>query len=183
MKTIQTKKIVEKMTYFNWKKGIIFGKGGFLIMAFLLISMIFSFSLKSQAASSLELSMFVVDKENNKPLEGNKSIIFRIYQNQTNIPIWEETQQLDVNFGLIKTTLGQVNTLPTGLNSENNDYYLGVTIGNDIELEPRKRISPSLFAVSSVYSQTARSLNGSVIGENEGDIVVLGNGDVIDLNF
>jgi len=130
--------------------------------------------------------MFVMDKETNQPLEGTHTLVFTIYPEDSNSSVWQESQEIELNYGLIKTSLGKNESLPTDLDPLNNNYFLGIKIGDDIELTPRKKISPNPFSISSIYSQTSgdsQTLEGSQIGEEEGDIMLLGSGWEVDTAF
>jgi len=134
----------------------------------------------------MDLSMFVMDKETNQPLEGTHTLVFTIYPEDSNSSVWQESQEIELNYGLIKTSLGKNESLPTDLDPLNNNYFLGIKIGDDIELTPRKKISPNPFSISSIYSQTSgdsQTLEGSQIGEEEGDIMLLGSGGEVDTAF
>ncbi len=184
MNLVQTKIIEKIKANFSQKRELILGKGGDFVMVFFAVFLGFIlFSIPAEASIAMDLSMFVLDKETNKPLEGVQTVIFSIYPENSEIAIWQETQEIELNFGLIRTALGEINVLPLNLNMLDNNYYLGIKIGDDKELVPRKRISPNLFAVSSAYAQNAGSLNGSVIGENEGNLMLLGKGGEVDSKF
>ena len=94
--------------------------------------------------------------------------------------------KLSIKQGLIKTTLGKQNQFPENLSVKNNDYYLGVTIADDQELIPRKRLSANPFSVSASYAEEAKNaqtLQGKKIGKSKGDILVLDNNGEIDNNL
>ena len=57
------------------------------------------------------------------------------------------TNQAYVKNGIFSVTLGTVTPINIDING---DYYLGVTIGNDSEMVPRKKISPAPLALNSM---------------------------------
>ncbi|MEI8097177.1 MAG: hypothetical protein WCG73_03670, partial [Candidatus Moraniibacteriota bacterium] len=62
------------------------------------------------------------------------------YPSNTDARLWEETQKVEVKSGLIKAFLGGVVPFPTNLNFEAGDYYIGMRIGTDSEMVPRKKL-------------------------------------------
>src|SRR4030042_3030649 len=52
--------------------------------------------------------------------------------------IWEETQKVKIQNGLLTTYLGGANPIPTSLNFANQIYYFATRVGEDAELIPRK---------------------------------------------
>jgi len=135
------------------------------------------------SAANMDLSMFIMNKETSKPLEGDQNVVFAIYEGEDGLEVWSESQNVNVNYGLLKTSLGKDNNLPDNLDPLNSDYFLGIKIGSDKELAPRKKISPNPFAISAIYAQEAKTLEGKRIGEEEGDIMLLGSNGKVDNDF
>lgn len=91
----------------------------------------------------------------NEPVRGDHQVRFAIYSaDRTELDpypsntdaaqrVWQETQTANLNYGLLKTTLGKNNPFPSDLDFQENTYYLGIRIGNDAELVPRKQLSPT----------------------------------------
>jgi len=184
MESIQTKIIEKLKANFSRKQGLILGKGGGFLVAFFVVFLAFFLNVSSvQAAAEMDVSMFVIDKEENKPLEGDHEVTFTIYVEDSETQVWQESQEVEINYGLIKTVLGEINALPIDLDPLNNNYVLGIQIDDDVELSPRKRITPNQFAITAINALSAASLDGAEVGENSGDIVVLGNGGEIDEKF
>lgn len=74
------------------------------------------------------------------PINGTVSVVFRIYDVATGgTALWEETQGVSVLNGLFNVLLGSVNPIPLDLFS-GSERYLGLTVGSDAEMVPRKRL-------------------------------------------
>ena len=167
MKTKRVKKLLEIL-----KKTKTFG--GFLVM------FLFSFLLltpqPSQAGRDMDLSMWVTEKNSGKPLDGNYDITYQLYDQERNGNIiWEETQNYDIHSGVVTTILGKDNPFPEDLDHQTTDYYLGIIVDGD-PMDSRKRLSPSLLSVNSLFSENSATLQGKTIGEEEDNIPLLGSG-------
>jgi uncharacterized protein (TIGR02145 family) len=158
--------------------------GIFLVM-FLSLILIFS-PQSAQAGRDMDLSMFVTEKDSGKPLTGNFDITFQLFdQEEGGSTVWEETQNFDIYYGVVSTILGKDNPFPEDLEHQTTDYYLGIIVDGD-SMNMRKRLSPTLLSVNSLYSEEAQNsatLQNRTIGEEEGDIPLLGTGGVLDTNL
>ena len=91
------------------------------------------------------------------PVNGTLQIVFSIYNVPAGgAPLWTETQNVIVTQGVYSVNLGDV--APIGL-TFNNPYYLGVRMGADPEMTPRKVLTSVGYAfraltVESVGSHT-----------------------------
>ncbi|MEI8103930.1 MAG: hypothetical protein WCG84_03475, partial [Candidatus Moraniibacteriota bacterium] len=83
-------------------------------------------------------------------------------------PLWQETQTISVKGGLLMARLGVTTPLPAALTFNQGEYYLGIKVGEDVEMIPRKRLNAVPSAVNSQF------LRGLVPGVAAGDIPVLG---------
>jgi len=88
--------------------------------------------------------------------------------------LWEEVQTVTVKNGIFRAFLGSVAPLPDTLNFENGDYYIGIRIGTDSEMIPRKQLGSVPRAVNSQF------LQGRTIGTKKGDIALLGKSGRMD---
>src|SRR3990167_9758110 len=88
--------------------------------------------------------------------------------------LWEEVQTVTVKNGIFRAFLGSVAPLPDTLNLENGDYYIGIRIGTDSEMIPRKQLGSVPRAVNSQF------LQGRTIGTKKGDIALLGKSGRMD---
>jgi hypothetical protein len=104
------------------------------------------------------------------------SMVFSIYADSTGgTALWTETQTaVDVQYGVFSVLLGSVNPIPDSV-FDGNVRYLGVKVGEDSEMTPRKAIvsvgyaykslttdsaNYSLVSSSSMHSYDSDSLNG-----------------------
>ena len=83
--------------------------------------------------------------------------------------LWEETQEVTVKNGIFRVFLGTVTALPASLNFESGDYFIGMRIGEDSEMVPRKKLGSVPSAIN------AQFLQGRTTGTGSGNIPVLGN--------
>ncbi len=93
------------------------------------------------------------------PLNGEYSMVFTIYDDPDlseleNI-IWQESHpSLTVTDGLFNVLLGSL-TLLNATHFADSARYLGITVGEDQEIEPRTRIVTVAYAFQSVMSDSA----------------------------
>ncbi|MBP9751519.1 MAG: hypothetical protein KBD19_01510, partial [Candidatus Moranbacteria bacterium] len=135
---------------------------------------------------SVSLSLFDVK---NEPVNGKYEVRFGIYSRDraevdaypsnadAGVRLWTETKEVEVRNGILRIFLGDTQPLPSGLFSGSSDYYLGVRIGDDSEMVPRKKITSVPSALNS------RFLNGKTIGSRQGDITTLGQGGKVDIKM
>lgn len=98
--------------------------------------------------------------------DGTYTVVFRIYDVASDgIALWTETHTMAIEDGLASTTLGTLTPVTLDFNSA--AYYLGVTIGSDSELSPRKRMG----AVP--YAANAKTLDGKSVGTSANNVLGL----------
>ncbi|NTW14073.1 MAG: hypothetical protein HGA31_03530, partial [Candidatus Moranbacteria bacterium] len=145
----------------------------------------------AQSLDQINVSLSVFDAKN-EAVNGTFQVRFAIYNADRTLAsssdasgkIWEETKQVEVRNGIIRTSLGDTNVLPAGLFSDvSRDYFLGVRIDQDSEMIPRKKISSVPSALNALTASDAASLGGKVVGTKSGDIPVLGSGGKVDINL
>ncbi|MEN8252281.1 MAG: hypothetical protein ABFQ53_01750, partial [Patescibacteria group bacterium] len=134
---------------------------GALVVLVLVIILNFSLSIfNSYAASDNELTYHgkLTDTSNVAVADGDYSFKISIYSVASGgTPIWTArgttgtptAKTVAVQNGVFTTTLGD-----SGDNSLDNitfdsNYYLGVTIGSNSEMTPRRKITPTGFALNS----------------------------------
>lgn len=85
------------------------------------------------------------------------SIVFTIYDDSiSGALLWSETQsQVVVQNGVFSILLGSVNPIPDSV-FDGSIRYLGVKVGDDSEMTPRKGIVSVGYAYRSVFADTAR---------------------------
>ena len=95
---------------------------------------------------------------NNNPITTTTPLRFTIYNSQSSSGsalLWQEVQAVNPDTdGMFKTQIGQKNPISSSIFSGNPALYLGMTVGNDKELQPRQE-----FATVS-YSNDAQQLQG-----------------------
>ncbi|MEI8344311.1 MAG: hypothetical protein WCF93_05165, partial [Candidatus Moraniibacteriota bacterium] len=143
-------------------------------------------SAPGQTAGQLGITAFVLSSDSDTLPNGKYDVRFAIYtadrQNLDPYPsnsdqafqIWQETQTVDINNGLLNAYLGANNPLPPTLTFSNGDYYLGVMIGNDSEMIPRKKIASVPTAFNSNF------LQGKTIGNQVGEIPLISTTGTLD---
>jgi len=163
----------------------------FIAFITLIIGSVFYVSNISHAASrEIDFTAYLINSSNKEITNGEYDIRFAIYTadrtvldaypsdaDATTSLVWEETQKILVKDGVINAYLGAVNPLPNNLTFNNGTYYLGVRMGTDSEMIPRKKIGAVPIAVNANY------LAGATVGTGEGNIMVLGPGGKIDARF
>jgi len=82
------------------------------------------------------------------PVTGTVSMVFALYAGDTGgSALWTETQTVSVSKGAYSVILGSVTTLALPFNTP---YYLGVTVGTDVEMTPRLALTSSPYAFNVV---------------------------------
>ncbi|MFC1622991.1 beta strand repeat-containing protein [Patescibacteria group bacterium] len=129
---------------------------------------------QAQTSKTLDISAYVLDK-NNEAVEDNTYLIrFAIYKSKLGgSSVWEEAQDLEVRSGLFDTQLGIKKDLPEDINFQEEEYYIGIKVGDDSESSPRKPIGYVPLALNS------DKLQGYTTGTEENNIPILNeNGEI-----
>ncbi|MFZ2187182.1 MAG: hypothetical protein WAV46_00940, partial [Candidatus Moraniibacteriota bacterium] len=104
------------------------------------------------AVNQISLSASLFGSDNRIVANGTYAMRFAIYttnretvdaypSNSDNASrLWEETQTVTVKNGILRASLGAVTPFPVTLNFEGGDYYVGIRIGTDSEMVPRKQL-------------------------------------------
>lgn len=105
----------------------------------------------------------LTDAQDN-PVTGSPPIVFSIYPTATGgAAVWTESYpSVAVTAGLFNVLLGSITPLNLPFD---RDYYLGVKIGNDAEMAPRKRMVSVATAFRAENSANAARLEGKAAGE------------------
>lgn len=114
----------------------------------------------------------LTDSSNVTVADGLYDVVFKLYTvSSGGSPIWTETRtggnQVQVTSGLFSVMLGSVNSID-GINF-NQTLYLGVTIGGDAEMTPRK-ILGSVPASIEAYNLGGASSTQYIRGDQTGTI-------------
>ncbi|HVP36144.1 MAG TPA: hypothetical protein VMT04_04035, partial [Terriglobales bacterium] len=91
------------------------------------------------------------------------AMTFSIYADSTGgTALWTETQTtVKVEFGVFSVMLGSVNPIPEAV-FDGNTRYLGLKVGSDNEMTPRKAIVSVGYAYKSLEADTADYVHGTV---------------------
>ncbi|MDD3486968.1 MAG: tail fiber domain-containing protein [Candidatus Moranbacteria bacterium] len=134
----------------------------------------------------IEISAYLMDSQNKELTNGEYDVRFSIYtadrtesdpypsDTDAGTRIWEETRKVAVENGLLDVYLGEANPLPN-LNFAAENYFVGIRVGEDAEMIPRKRIGAVPLA------RTAMNIAGQTIGNAAGSIP-LSNG-ILNVNL
>ncbi|MCD4666136.1 MAG: hypothetical protein K8R68_12775 [Bacteroidales bacterium] len=89
------------------------------------------------------------------------SIEFLIYDSEdpTEIPLWSEIQDVAVINGLFNVLLGTVTPMPDSV-FNGVEKYLGIKVGDDLEMEPRRRLVSVGYSFRSIVANRADTLGG-----------------------
>ncbi|MEI6588241.1 MAG: hypothetical protein WCO05_04835, partial [Candidatus Moraniibacteriota bacterium] len=143
------------------------------------------FVTRVHASRQMEMVAYVTDK-NGQLVSGDYNVRFALYSedrtdsgaSDTQGKLWEETQSVTIKNGVVRVTLGQNKELPIVTSLESGQLFLGMKIGEDSEMVPRKKVVSSIYSLS---SGNAISLNGKKTGNSAGDIPVLDSAGKIEL--
>ncbi|MDD3627652.1 MAG: hypothetical protein PHV06_10065 [bacterium] len=124
-----------------------------ILSTILLISIIFCYP---SVPKLINYQGILHDSEGEIVEDGSYQFTFAIYDS-TGTSLWTEDQNINVSSGLFNVLLGSVNPIDLTFNT---DYYLGIKVGSDPEMTPRKRIVSVGYSYRSEYSNEASTLNG-----------------------
>ena len=132
-----------------------------------ILSLFFSFTLLAQVPQLLNYQGVLIDPGSGERLSGTYTMTFSIYAEETGgIALWTETQNVIAQNGLFNVLLGSVTDIPFDL-FDGSARYLGVKVGDDAEMTPRKQL------VSVVYAFKSRNTD-KFSGLDTSDFVKLG---------
>lgn len=92
-----------------------------------------------------------------QPITGTLSMVFGIYAASSGgSPIWSEAQSgISVANGVFNVVLGTVNPIDTAIVPFDAPYWLGVKVGSDPEMSPRRPLTSVPYAFNAVNAATA----------------------------
>jgi hypothetical protein len=95
------------------------------------------------------------------PLTGTYNMTFCLYEAATGgTALWTETQAVNVTYGVFSALLGSITTIPTTVFGSTN-LYLGVRVGSDGEMTPRRRVVSAGYAYKAEDASTLQGLQPS----------------------
>ena len=147
----------------------------------------FNFS-RAQSGMEIDASAYIVSSKDNEAVSnGEYDVRFAIYAvdretadpypSNSDARVWEETQKIYINDGILNAYLGATVPLPASLNFGETTYYLGIRIGTDSEMTPRKKIGAVPLAIDSYF------LRGATTGTDAGNIPQLSSGGKMDIKL
>ena len=95
----------------------------------------------------------LTDPSTGNLINGTYEMVFSIYsQSSGGSALWTETQNVDVEDGEFSVLLGSVSPVASTVFS-GDERYLGIAVGGDSEMEPRKRLACVPYAFVSDKTQ------------------------------
>ena len=92
--------------------------------------------------------------EEGAPFDGTAQLTFTLYDANDN-QMWEEQHQsVEIQQGIFHVLLGSVDSIPEELFTEHDELYLGITINDGAEMEPRSRITSVAYSARSNSAAT-----------------------------
>jgi len=102
--------------------------------------------LSAQIPGMISYQARIVD-ESTGPVNDTRTISFTIYaQAEGGTPLWSEDQNVTIVNGLVNVMLGSVKPLTSEI-FQSDERYLGVKIGSESEMKPRKRLLAVPYAL------------------------------------
>ncbi|MEA1925899.1 MAG: hypothetical protein U9M90_01470, partial [Patescibacteria group bacterium] len=156
-----------------------------LSYAVLITALVFGIDrINAQTTENIDVSAYIVDVNNEEIPNGDYEVRFALYTTDRaersldpdDSQVWQETQTVMIYNGLLKAYLGEINSFPTTVDFAAQQYFLGIRIGEDDEMVPRKRVGAvplALDAMNAATAANALSLNGATVGSGAGNIPVL----------
>jgi parallel beta-helix repeat protein len=101
------------------------------------------------------------------PIDGSINITFRIYNTQTDItPLWTDSQVVTVNQGVFSVELGSITTNPFPLGLFEQPLWIGLEVGSDGEMNPRRPITSTGFAFKADDANTLDGISASTLDQS-----------------
>jgi hypothetical protein len=139
------------MKYAAWKKGAVVMVGG---LSLLVLLFIFPCLGSAQIPRTINHQGYLTSA-GGAPVQGAVNMTFRVYGAPSGgTALWTETQSVEVDQGVYSVNLGEVT--PLGL-PFNVPYYLGISIGADAEMAPRKVLTSVGYATRALTVDTVPS--------------------------
>jgi hypothetical protein len=118
----------------------------------------------AQIPRTLSYQGVLTDNAGNQRPDGSYSFTFRFYTSLTGgTAIWSESKSLPVKSGLFATVLGEQTPFGAAVKFD-QQYWLGIQVGNEPELSPRIALTSVGYSFSSLRADTARVSVASLAG-------------------
>lgn len=148
------------------KKVVLFG---LFIMAFFSV---ISLYVNAEVPRLINYQGRLTDIEG-QPLEGSYQITFKIYDVESGgSPLWEETQNVNIDKGIFSVMLGGVTNLNLPFDEQ---YYLEIKVGDEVMI-PRKRLTSAGYAMRAKIAEDVVSIPRGVIVLWSGAIISIPGG-------
>jgi hypothetical protein len=116
-------------------------------MFFFLLLFLYSYSF-AQIPHTISYQGILTDNQGNTVPDGNISLTFRLYNtSEGGDTLWQETQNIMVRKGVFSVILGGETSLNLPFDEQ---YWLGITVGNEKELIPRTALTSSPYSLSAI---------------------------------
>ena len=114
------------------------------LVSILFLLSVISIPSEAQMPKKINYQGILTDASGN-PINGSMQMTFSIYDvHSGGTPLWNETQTVTVNDGRYSVLLGSVNPITL---TEVKPYSLGVKVGSDSEMTPRKEMTGTIYDV------------------------------------
>ena len=118
-------------------------RGMISLFGVLMFLFFFSFSANADIPRKIGYQGYLTDAAG-VPVNGTLSMIFSIYSVSTGgSALWTETQNVNVEHGVYSVSLGDATSIALNFDVS---YYLGVAVGTDPEMTPRKALKSVGYA-------------------------------------
>jgi len=109
--------------------------------------------------SMINYQGFLTGNEGSLVTQDGVSMVFSLYEDderyEGEVPIWQETQSVDVNSGLFDVMLGASNPLESG--DLEGTRFLGISVNGDPEMTPRQQLLSVAYAFWAERANIAES--------------------------
>lgn len=136
-------------------------------------ALVFTSAALAQNPEGIDYQGYLTDAAG-APLDQPVNVMFALYAAETGgAPLWSETVAIVPSQGLFVTTLGAgANPFPVGLFS--TPLYMGITVGTDSEMVPRRALTSVAYAKRAVDADTLGGLPSAALDQS-GDVATLSN--------
>ncbi|NOT37709.1 MAG: tail fiber domain-containing protein [Saprospiraceae bacterium] len=152
------------------------------LFVFFFLTVLATSSVTAQIPRTISYQGLLTDAQGIIIPDGAHSITLKFYEDiNSNVPIYGETQNIQVSKGIFNVNIGSVNPIPVNIKFDRT-YFLGVSIDFSAELSPRTSFTSSPYSLHSETSKIAESLTPGATGvvtsinSTQGNISLLGAG-------
>jgi hypothetical protein len=118
------------------------------------------------------------------PINGSLQMVFSLYDvPSSGTPLWAEHQNVTVINGIYNVSLGDTVLIPLAFDVP---YYLGITVGSDPEMTPRKALTSVGYAframtadIIGVHTHSGADITSGIISEARIDPLITRNSQVM----